>query len=171
MCQYLVVQYPMNHQKYVSVSSYMVHMSDVSSCTVQLDTDTYFWCLIVYSTTIYSRWNIRNMVAVPSFIVHEQTSEICVNIKLYSTRLSIIYMCQYLVIWYMMKHQIYVPVSRYCHHISDVSSCTVQLDTATYFWCFIVYCTTRHCHICLMFHRVLYNKILTHISDLSPVSG
>jgi hypothetical protein len=25
MCQYLVVQYPMNHQKYVSVSSYMVH--------------------------------------------------------------------------------------------------------------------------------------------------
>jgi hypothetical protein len=32
-------------------------------------------------------------------------------------------------------------------HISDVTSCTVRLDTGTYFRCFIVYSTTRYCHI------------------------
>jgi len=32
-----------------------------------------------------------------------------------------------------------------------------QLDTGIYFWCFIVYCTTRYRHIFLMRQRVLCN--------------
>jgi hypothetical protein len=52
-------------------------------------------------------------------------------------------------------------------HISDDSSCTVQLCISTYFWCFIVYCTFIYWHIFLMFLRVLYNYILAYISDVS----
>ena len=43
------------------------------------------------------------------------------------------------------------------NHISDVSPCTVQLDTDTYYCCFFMCCTTRYWHIFLLFLHVLYN--------------
>ena len=52
-------------------------------------------------------------------------------------------------------------------HISDASSCTVQLYMDTYFWCFVVYCTTGYWDIFLLLLHVLYNQILGHISDAS----
>jgi hypothetical protein len=64
---------------------------------------------------------------------------------------------------YLMFHR--VPHNLMLTHISDDSSCTVQLDTGTYFCCFSMYCTTRYWHIYLMFHRVPHNLMLTHISD------
>jgi hypothetical protein len=175
MWQCLVVQYTMKHQKYVAVSSCTVHdetseiwwqylhISDVSSCTLQLDTHIYFWCFIVYTTTRYSHVFVMfhrvlynyilahisdvSSCTVYSCNVHGEASEICVSILLYSTRWNIRNM---------------VAVSSFIVHeqtldICDVSSCTVQLDTGTYFWCFIVYCTHRYWHMSLVFHRVLYN--------------
>jgi hypothetical protein len=49
-------------------------------------------------------------------------------------------LCQYLVVHYMMKHQKYVPVSS---------------------------CRVHDLHIFLMFHRVLDNYLLIHISDVT----
>jgi hypothetical protein len=51
-------------------------------------------------------------------------------------------------------------------HISDVFPSTVHLNTGIYFWCFIVYCTTRYWHKFLMLHSVLYHYILTHSCDV-----
>ena len=52
-------------------------------------------------------------------------------------------------------------------HISDTLSWTVQLDTSTYFRCFIVDSTNRYWHMILMIHRVQINKMLAHISEAS----
>jgi hypothetical protein len=103
----------------------------------------------------------QKYVPVSSRTVHGETSEIC----------------QYLVVQYMMKHHFFMfCISRYWNifwcvamysttrywHISDVSSCTVRLDTDTYFWYVAKYSRTRYFHIFLLFLHVLYNKILTH---------
>jgi len=74
----------------------------------------------------------------------------------------------------MKKHQKYVSVSNWTvpaetllkiglsilnkiisNHISGVSSCTVQLNIDTYFWCVLVHGKTRYSHIFLMFLRVI----------------
>jgi hypothetical protein len=81
MCQYLVVQYPMKHQKYVRVSSFRV----------QEETSEICGSILSYST----RGNIRNMcqylivqymmthqkyMTVSSCTVHDETSEIYTSI-------------------------------------------------------------------------------------------
>jgi glycopeptide antibiotics resistance protein len=150
----------------VLYNNILTHVFDVSLCTLQQDTHTYFWCFILYSTTRY--WHIflmfhrvleytikhQKYVSISSCTVHDEISDICDSVWLYSTRWSIINMWRYLVVQCTMKHQKY-------------GSCTVQPDTVTYVWCFIVYSTTRYWHIFLMFHRVVYNSMRTHISDVS----
>jgi hypothetical protein len=166
MCQYLVVQYI---------------IADASSATVLLDTSTYVWCFIWYSTTRY--WHIflmfhrvlyNKILPVYGCAVYDEASEILVIILWYSTWIKISNMCQYLVVLYMKKHKKYVPVSlctyfwcfsmycapKYWHiflmlHDSDDSSHTVNPDTATHFGCFIVYFTTIYWSIFLMFIHVL----------------
>jgi hypothetical protein len=117
----------------------------------------------MYCTTRY--WHIFLMflhVLYNQILTHISDVSPCT----YSTRLSIRNMCQYVVVQYTTKHQKYVPVS----------SCTVddetseQLDTDTYFWFFVVYCTTRYWHIFMMLHRVMSNKVLEHIADVSSCS-
>jgi hypothetical protein len=108
----------------------------------------------------------QKYVQVCSCRVYADTSEICASIWLCSTRWNIRNICQYIVVQYTMKQQ----KIRYWHiflmflhllynyilahillfhrvlynyilaDISNISSCTAQLDTGTYFWCFVVYC-------------------------------
>ena len=66
MCQYLVAQYMMKDQKYVSVSI----------CTVPDETSRN---MCEYLVLEYTRKH-QEYVAVSSFTVQEEISEICVNI-------------------------------------------------------------------------------------------
>jgi hypothetical protein len=133
----------------------------------------------MYCTTRY--WHIclmfhrqymekyQKYVPVCSCTVHDKASVICASIWLYSTRWIINNMSQYLVVQYMEKDQKYVPESSctitYETSYKPITNSDVSPCTGTYFWCFIVYCTTKYWHIFLIFHHVLHNLILTHISD------
>jgi hypothetical protein len=126
----------MKHQKYV--------LSDVSSCNLRLNSCTYFWYFVMYCTTRY--WHILLMfLQYP--MKHQKyvpASSGTANEKNVRT------MCQYLVVQYMEKHQKFVRVcscrtnfwcfsmyctTRYWHIFLMLSSCTVDLDVGTYFWC------------------------------------
>ena len=87
-------------------------------------------------------------VAVSSCTVHDDTSDICASIYLYSTQRNIRNMCEYLVLEYKRKHQKYVAVSSLTvseetseiyllapcimkhHKYVTVSSCTVHEETS-----------------------------------------
>ena len=71
---------------------------------------------------------------------------------------------RYYDIFLMLLHVLYIKIVTL---ISDVSSCTVQLDNGTYVCCFFMYCTTTYWHIFLRCRHVLYNYILAHISDVT----
>jgi hypothetical protein len=66
--------------------------------------------------------------------IHEEITEICPSIQLYSTRQNIRNMYPYIVVQYTMKHQKYVPVC----------SCTVHCDTSKICVSILLYCTQRH---------------------------
>jgi hypothetical protein len=99
----------------------LAHISDVSSCTVQLDTVRYFWCFNKCQYLVV-QFTMKHQFYVPiySCTIHDEASEICASMYLYSTRWSIRNMCQHVVVQYRMKHQKYVPVY----------SCTVHDETS-----------------------------------------
>jgi hypothetical protein len=117
MRQYLVVEYMTTHQKCVPVSSRTVHDATSEICQ----------CLVVQYMMKHQKY-----VPVSSCRVHDFW---CVAI--YSTTR---YWHIFLMLHRVLENYLLV-------HTSDVTSCTVQLDTGTYFRCSIVYSTTRYCHI------------------------
>ena len=62
----------------------------------------------------------QKYVPVSSCTVHDESSDICASIELYSTWENIRNMCQYIVVQDKMKDQKYVPVS----------SCTVHHEAS-----------------------------------------
>jgi hypothetical protein len=116
----------MKHQKYVPVFSWcfivycttrywhkllmlhsvlynyiLTHSYDVPSCTIELDTGTYYWCFVVYCTTRY--WDI--------FLILHASDDSSYTIKPDTyIWFYIRNICQYLVVQYMKKYQKYVPV-------------------------------------------------------------
>jgi hypothetical protein len=72
-----------------------------------------------YLVVQYTRKN-QKYIPVSSCTVHDETSETCVNIYVYSTRWIIRNISQYLVLCYTMRHQQYVSISSYT--VSDNAS-------------------------------------------------
>ena len=138
MCQYLVVQYMMRHQKYVPGCSCTVH-DEASEMKKTSE--------LCVSIQVYSTWrNIRNLcqnlvveytmkhhkyVSLSSCTLLDEASALCTRIQWYSIWRNISNMCQYLVVQYMTKHQKYVPVS----------SCTVHDETSAICSCTYLYIT------------------------------
>jgi hypothetical protein len=58
-----------------------------------------------------------------------------------------------------------VPVSSFTvHDETSTIYYKTTVDTGTYYWCFVEYCTTRYWHISLILYQVVYNYILSSCS-------
>jgi len=150
MCLYLIIQYTMKHQKYVPVSSCMVHDEASEICARILFISTRWsirsmcqYLVVQYmmehlqympasSCTVHDRH--RKYVPVSSCTLHDESSEICASILLHCKQSNIRNMCQYLVVQSTMKHQKYVPASFALYTIKHpkyvpLSSCRVHDET------------------------------------------